>query len=219
MDRIGSLSEEKQRYLEEINKYFCGNRMGYIKVPTGWGKTFLAKHLMKQYREEGKTVLFLVSRNNQLLAQTSFGNDGQRLFPNSIILSSDHDKVNIDNLQDKIKNRDSGSIILASLQTILSKNNIETKDILSQNSDLVIIDEVHNFIDNRGDDFINNLNQNAKIFGMTATPFQGVIGNVKFVDDISKEMREIFSKTLPQCIMEGQLCELNYKIIYSNQIF
>ncbi|MEW6621014.1 MAG: DEAD/DEAH box helicase [bacterium] len=217
MDKIGPLFEEKQNYLEKINSYFCNNRMGYIKVPTGWGKTFLAKHLMKQYVENKKRVLFLVSRNNQLLTQTFYGDDGYPLFPESVVLSSEHDKVGIDKLQNLIK-RGAGGIIFASLQTIISKNNGEIKDILSQNSDLLIIDELHNFIDNRGNTFITEFdNRNTKIFGMTATPFQGVVGNVKFVEDISIDMQEIFSKTLPQCIMEGQLCELNYRIIRSDE--
>ena len=69
---LGSLDEEKGEYLEEIKRYFDTNRMGYIKVATGWGKTFLAKHLMKQCYDQGKLILFLVSGNNQLLNQTFY---------------------------------------------------------------------------------------------------------------------------------------------------
>ena len=75
MKNLESLTEEKQHYLEEINKYFTHSRLGYIKVPSGWGKTFLAKHLMKQYYEQGKVILFLVSRNNQLLDQTFYSDE------------------------------------------------------------------------------------------------------------------------------------------------
>ena len=35
------LFPEKQNVLNKINEYFVNNRMGYIKVPTGWGKTFI----------------------------------------------------------------------------------------------------------------------------------------------------------------------------------
>ncbi len=56
---LDPLTEEKQHYLSEINQYFNHDRLGYIKVPTGWGKTFLAKHLIKQYYEQGKIILFL----------------------------------------------------------------------------------------------------------------------------------------------------------------
>ncbi|RJO62936.1 MAG: DEAD/DEAH box helicase [Dehalococcoidia bacterium] len=218
---LDPLTEEKQHYLSEINKYFNnGNSAGYIKVPTGWGKTFLSKHLMNQYYERGEVILFLVSGNNQLLNQT-FYNDGKikiPLFSNSVILSSEHGKIDISELQKRIQTRAGGIAIFASLQTVLSKNNKEIEDILIKSADLAIIDEVHNFINNRGNDFINKIKDSkAQILGMTATPFQGVIGQVKFVDDISIDMREIFSKSLPQCIIEGQLSELDYVIIRSNQ--
>ena len=115
---------------------------------------------------------------------------------------------------------DRGTIIFASLQTLLSKSNQELKGLLNKTVDLIIVDEIHNFIDNKGSDFINEfvkINPNSRVFGMTATPFQGVVGNLKFVDDIAGDMREIFSKTLPQCIVEGQLAGLNYSIIRSNR--
>lgn len=215
------LSQEQQGVLNRINEYFINNKMGYIKVPTGWGKTFLSLHLMKGFYESRKVILFLVSRNNQLLSQT-FYNDKRRtakLFPNSIILSSEHTKIGVEELKQVINNKDSGIIIFASLQTILSKRNEEIKDILIKTSDWVVIDEIHNFIHNRGNNLINDIDKNAhaQIFGMTATPFQGIIGNVKFVDDISGDMREIYSKTLPQCIIDGQLSELSYMIIRSHQ--
>jgi len=217
------LTEEKQNYLEEINKYFTHSRLGYIKVPTGWGKTFLAKHLMKQYYEQGKVILFLVSRNNQLLDQTFYIDEKRRipLFPNSLVLSSEHDRINIVELRRNLTtgNRDGncGIVVFVSLQTVLSKSNKEIRDLLSERVDLLIIDEIHNFIDNRGNDFINEVSENTRILGMTATPFQGVVGRVKFVDDITSDIREIFSKTLPQCIIDSRLSELDYVIIRSNQ--
>jgi superfamily II DNA or RNA helicase len=213
------LYSEKQEVLLKINEYFVNNRMGYIKVPTGWGKTFLAKHLIKKYYEDEKIILFLVSRNNQLLNQTFYRDENRTrpLFPSSLILSSEHDRISAEMLKRKINSRDGGIVIFISLQTILSKKNKEIKDILSKNADLVIIDEIHNFIQNKGNAFINEINENARILGMTATPFQGVIGAVKFVDDISSDMFEIYSKTLPQCIIDGQLSELSYTIIRTNQ--
>lgn len=193
--------------------------MGYIKVPTGWGKTFLAKHIMKDCCQKGKIVLFLISRNNQLLNQTFYGDERRTvpLFSNSLILSSEHRKISAEELEAKINGRDCGLIIFASLQTITSKGNKEIHEVLSKNVDLVIVDEIHNFIDNNGNDFITKIDKNARILGMTATPFQGVVENVKFVEDISGDMREIYSKTLPQCIIDGQLSELSYSIIRSNQ--
>ncbi len=224
MDRIelGSLSDEKVQRLREINQYFSRNRLGYIKVPTGWGKTFLAKHLMRQYYEKGKIILFLVSRNNQLLNQTFYTNSEERmpLFPNSLVLSSEHERIEIAGIlrpHDRRHDGEPGVVIFASLQTVLSKRNEEIRSLLVRTVDLVVIDEIHNFIYNRGNDFINEIGEQALVLGMTATPFQGIVGHVKFVDDIAADMLEIFSKTLPQCIIDGQLSELEYMIIRSNE--
>ncbi|AGG07009.1 MULTISPECIES: DEAD/DEAH box helicase [Dehalococcoides] len=226
MDKIElpKLNEEKKQIISLIIEYLEDNKMGYIKVPTGWGKTFLAKHIMKKYYEQGKVVLFVVSANNQLLDQTFYKNvDNQLpLFPNSIALSSKHAKAGINDLKRFVELDNnpskSGKIIFASLQSI--NNNEELRGYLSQKADMVIIDEIHNFIENKGNTFIEEIDKNnrqTKIFGMTATPFQGVIGHLKFVEDISAEMNEIFSKNLSMCIAEGQLAELNYTIIRNNE--
>lgn len=213
------LFSEKQAILKEINEYFVDHRMGYIKVPTGWGKTFLAKHLMKEYNYEGKIAIFVVSRNIQLLNQTYYVDESKTrpLFRDSVILSSHHKKIHMEELITKIEDKENGFLIFASLQTILSEKNQELKVYLIKNVDLVIIDEIHNFIRNRGNEFIEEIGGNTRIFGMTATPFQGVVGNIKFVDEISGEMSEIYNKTLPQCIIDGQLSELSYTIIRNNR--
>ncbi|MCK4797882.1 MAG: DEAD/DEAH box helicase [Spirochaetes bacterium] len=214
------LSDEKQGICRKIIDYYSTNQMGYIKVPTGWGKTFLAKHLMRKYYEEGKSILFLVSNNNQLLNQTFFNNETKtKLFSNSLLLSSENKqgRVSKEDLLSKIEDKSKGFVVFASLQTICSNKNAEIKDILCNNIDLVVIDEIHNFIGNRGNDLIDKIKKDTKIFGMTATPFQGVVGNVKFVDEISGDMGEIYNKSLPKCILEGQLSELSYKIIRNNQ--
>lgn len=176
--------------------------MGYIKVPTGWGKTFLAKHLMKKYYDDGKFVLFLVSMNNQLLSQTFYDNEKKHekkpIFQNSLLLSSENSYKDPNELNTKINQNEGGIVVFASLQTIIGEKNQNIKDTLCKNADLVVIDEIHNFISNRGNDLINEIGENVKILGMTATPFQGVVGNVKFVGDISGDMNEIFNKSLPR---------------------
>ena len=215
---LQDLYPEKREICKKIIDYFKNNRMGYIKVPTGWGKTYLTKHLMKKYYDDGKIVLFLASRNNQLLNQTFYDNEYENkpIFQNSLLLSSENVYKDPNELITKINQNEEGIVVFASLQTILGKKNQIIKDTLCKNADLVVIDEIHNFIFNHGNDLINEISENAKILGMTATPFQGVVGNVKFVGDISGDMNEIFNKSLPRCIIEGQLTELNYKIIRSN---
>jgi len=212
------LSSSKQIILSKINNYFLNNRIGYIQAPTGWGKTLLSKHIINILRQQHKSILFIVSRNNQLLKQTAYKNNDKLLFPDSIILSSE-DNNNRDNSQELLKKilNLPNWLIFASLQSLLSKNNIYLKLLIAQKVDFVIIDEIHNFIKNKGNEFINLINPKAKILGLTATPYQGLIGNMKYVDDISTDIELIHQERLLDCINNGILARLNYIIIKSNQ--
>lgn len=213
---LPELYEEKKKILEYIIEYFKNNRMGYIRVPTGWGKTFLSLHLIKHYYEQNKIILFLVSRNNQLLKQTFYNENKKPIFPNSVVLTSENKKYNNKEIYEMLSSG-KGIIIFLSLQTILSKRNTTLKKKIQEVADFMIIDEIHNFIKNKGNDFINGINARCKIFGMTATPFQGTIENMKFVYEISKEMKEIYKKSMIECILDSQLVELNYIIARTNQ--
>ncbi len=215
------LREDKKEIFENIIKYLETNQRGYIKVPTGWGKTFLSKHIMKKYYAEGKIVLFLVSKNNPLLSQTFHDRKKNRpLFPNSTLLSSEH-KINKKEIAEALKafgkRKNEGFVLFASLQTLLGKQSSEIKDLVLELTDLAIVDEIHNFINNRGNDFLNEFGERTKVLGMTATPFQGVVGNVKFVDEISGDMREVYAKTLPECILDDELAHLKYTITESSE--
>jgi len=215
------LREDKKKIFEDILKYFETHQRGYIKVPTGWGKTFLSKHIMKKYYDDGKLVLFLVSKNNPLLSQTYYDRKkNQPLFPNSALLSSEHKadrKELAKTLKALGKERRKGFVLFASLQTVLGKQGAEIKNLILEHTDLAIVDEIHNFINNRGNDFLNELGERTKILGMTATPFQGVVGNVKFVDEIAGDMREVYAKTLPECILDEELSPLKYTIAESSE--
>jgi superfamily II DNA or RNA helicase len=215
------LREDKLRIFDDILRYFETHQRGYIKVPTGWGKTFLSKHIMKKYYDEGKLVLFLVSKNNPLLSQTYYDRKKNNpLFPNSELLSSEN-KIDRDELATVLKslgkNKKEGFVLFASLQTVLGKQGAEIKDLILEYTDLAIVDEIHNFINNKGNDFLNEFGERTKILGMTATPFQGVVGNVKFVDEIAGDMREIYAKTLPECILDNELAPLKYTIAESSE--
>ncbi|MDI9394337.1 MAG: DEAD/DEAH box helicase [Euryarchaeota archaeon] len=215
------LREDKKKIFNDIQGYFETHQRGYIKVPTGWGKTFLAKHIMKKYYEDGKLVLFLVSKNNPLLSQTYYDRKkNQPLFPNSDLLSSEH-KGDRKELAEALKafgaGKSKGFVLFASLQTVLGKQSSEIKELILEYTDIAIVDEIHNFINNRGNDFLNEFGEQTKILGMTATPFQGVVGNVKFVDEISGDMREVYAKTLPECILDNELAPLKYTIAESSE--
>ena len=215
------LREDKKKIFEDILKYFETDQRGYIKVPTGWGKTFLSKHIMKKYYDDGKLVLFLVSKNNPLLSQTYYDRKkNQPLFPNSALLSSENkaDRKELAKILKVIgKGKGKGFVLFASLQTVLGKQGAEIKDLILKHTDLTIVDEIHNFINNRGNDFLNEFGERTKILGMTATPFQGVVGNVKFVDEIAGDMREVYAKTLPECILDEELAPLKYTIAESSE--
>jgi superfamily II DNA or RNA helicase len=137
-----------------------------------------------------------------------------------VLLSSEH-KVDRKELAETLRafgqRKGEGFVLFASLQTILGKQSSEIKDLILEFTDLAIVDEIHNFINNRGNDFLNDLGERTKILGMTATPFQGVVGNVKFVDEIAGDMREVYSKTLPECILDNELAPLKYTIAESSE--
>lgn len=215
------LREDKKKIFKDILEYFETHQRGYIKVPTGWGKTFLAKHIMKKYYEEGKLVLFLISKNNPLLSQTYYDRKKSRpLFPSSALLSSEQKvarKEIAEALRKSGQEKGKGFVLFASLQTVLGKQASEIKELLLEHTDLAIVDEIHNFINNRGNDFLNEFGERTKILGMTATPFQGVVGNVKFVDEIAGDMREVYAKTLPECILDEELAPLKYTIAESSE--
>lgn len=120
---IPDLFLEKTHVLQELISYFSNNRMGYINVPTGWGKIFLSKHFIRDYIIKKKKVLYLISRNNQLLIQTYYRdiNNKTPLFPSSISLSSDFGTKDLtaNEVQKKIIQNNT-QIVFASLQTILS---------------------------------------------------------------------------------------------------
>lgn len=214
------LREDKKRIFKDILGYFETHQRGYIKVPTGWGKTFLAKHIMKKYYEDGKIVLFLISKNNPLLSQTYYDRKREKpLFPSSALLSSEH-KISRKEIAEALKKsakEKEGFVLFASLQTLLGKQASEIKELLLEYTDLAIVDEIHNFINNRGNSFLNELGERTRIMGMTATPFQGVVGNVKFVDEIAGDMREVYTKTLPECILDNELAPLKYTIAESSE--
>ncbi len=214
------LREDKKRIFKDILGYFETHQRGYIKVPTGWGKTFLAKHIMKKYYEDGKIVLFLISKNNPLLSQTYYDRKREKpLFPSSALLSSEH-KISRKEIAEALKKsakEKEGFVLFASLQTLLGKQASEIKELLLEYADLAIVDEIHNFINNRGNSFLNELGERTRIMGMTATPFQGVVGNVKFVDEIAGDMREVYTKTLPECILDNELAPLKYTIAESSE--
>ena len=120
---------------------------------------------MLKYLKEGKKALFIASKNKALLRQTYFKDEDNLiiLFPNSICLTSDFpmSKWNENKIMSYIKENDV-RLVFASLQTILSKKKIALSDFFTRYFDIVIIDEIHNFIKNQGNDYIEKIMVNDK---------------------------------------------------------
>jgi len=223
--KLPELYEEKKKILNQVISYLNDNKMGYINVPTGWGKTFLSKHLIKEYLKKGDKIIFITSGNKQLLRQTYYLDEQKeiKLFPKSNCLSSDFEinKWPENKIIHFIQSNNT-EVIFASLQTILSKKKEKLAKFFSKYFDLFIIDEVHNFIKNRGNEYLNLIkenNKNCHIFGMTATPYQGIIGNVKFVEEIDNSMNLIYYKNISKCIIDKELSPLIYHIVRNQMNF
>lgn len=220
---LPELYDEKIVILNLIISHLNDKKMGYINVPTGWGKTFLAKHLIKDYLTKGKKIILITSGNKQLIRQTYYLDEWKeiKLFPNSICLSSDFpiSKLPEDEIIENIHSKKI-RVVFASLQTILSKKKEKLAKFISNYFDLVIIDEIHNFIKNNGNEYLSMIkesNENCHIFGMTATPYQGIVGNMKYVEEIDNKMNQIFYKNISRCIIDNELSPLIYNIV-RNQI-
>jgi len=69
---LPELYPEKKKILNIILEHLEKKEIGFIDVPTGFGKTFISKHLIRRYVDEGKRVLFVTSRNKYLLLQAYF---------------------------------------------------------------------------------------------------------------------------------------------------
>ncbi len=88
-------------------------------------------------------------------------------------------------------------MLFASLQTLLGKQASEIKELLLEYTDLAIVDEIHNFINKEEIVFSTSWENGPRIMGMTATPFQGVVGNVKFVDEIAGDIGRFIQRPCP----------------------
>ena len=64
------LRDYQKRVLREVSGHFQLNRRVLLQMPTGSGKTKTAAYIVKKFASTGRTVLWLVHRD-ELLAQAS----------------------------------------------------------------------------------------------------------------------------------------------------
>ena len=202
------LRDDKFDLIEQIRNARSVKRNFLIVCPTGWGKTTFAEgliHKIQKNRQKTRT-LFLVSKNTTLLEQTA----GRFLYPDLVCLysgSEPWERQNVDN----------AGVVIASLQSCIKKEggalNIKNGELHPDRFDLIIIDEIHNFIHNLGEAYLG-FAKNATIIGMSATPFQGTKGNEKYVSNIKINGERVGKPfchvALVDEIDKGHLCTIDY---------
>ena len=187
----GLYSEKVELITDLVKSFSSTNKKNYyIVCPTGWGKTTFAEGLIDSLYllNKKQRFLFIVSRNNVLLEQTA----SRFMFPDMVrycgtVASWEKQQLN------------NARVVIASLQSVVGRVKEDDKLIFSiKNNDLhpnqfnlIIIDEIHNFIDNLGEHYLDyqreEINFGSKDtikLGLTATPYQGVKGKEKYVRDI-----------------------------------
>ena len=144
------LRDYQKEAIQDTIIVLAGYNSVLLEAPTGSGKTFIAKHIIQHYLEQGKNVLFIVA-NSPLVKQTHKAFDD--LHP-SIIYKSQHDYNPDTKLQ------------IAMLHTLYSRlNKIE-----SFHPNLIFMDEVDFCIKGEMIKAVRAKYPDAKFIGCTATP-------------------------------------------------
>lgn len=130
-----------------------GNKQVMIQAPTGFGKTVVASHLVKENLEEGKRTCFVVP-NISLIDQTVAS-----LFADGItdigVIQADHPMTNY-----------AMPVQVASVQTICNRK--------IPHFDMIIVDEAHKWFKFIGDWMVSW--NNVPFVGLSATPWTKGLG-------------------------------------------
>lgn len=155
------LRDYQKRVLREVSGNFQLNRRVLLQMPTGSGKTKTAAYIVKKFASTGRTVLWLVHRD-ELLAQASrvFYDEElrHRLICSHTTARAIAAKYNNSFLGDDAK------IVISTSQTLIRRiGKIEI------NPDLIIADEAHLSLNSANRKIIASF-PNSKLLGLTATP-------------------------------------------------
>ena len=138
----------KLRFYQEdvIQQVIKNNSSSLIQIPTGGGKTIIAKHLIEHFITENKRVLFIVPKII-LMEQTI-----------KVLSSLDPQLIHGNKAFDKTH-----QIFISTIQTISRRKEITF--------DVIFIDEIHYGFDGKMIDALIKQNPKARIIGLSATPY------------------------------------------------
>jgi len=162
----------------KLRKYFESNDKGMLVYPPGWGKTYIAGQIFKDYRN---VVVFV----SQILVANEFSKMCEKYGLKCEIINSDHTSGN------DMKMIQNGDIKIINYQSYQ-----KCKDRLL-NVDLVIYDEAHHIYAEKFSETLK-LPSNKKLF-LTATP--------KIVDEFDIKIPIIDRESIRDSIKKGRLCD------------
>lgn len=148
------LRNYQKEAVEAIHNNFKNNNESLLVLPTGSGKTNVFSQIAKDYIEQGKKVLILAHREELILQAKNRLKDDFNV--SAGIEKAGYDRPNCEN------------IIIASVFSLLHR----LKDYDKNYFDLIIIDEAHHSLANSYRTIYDYF-FNAKLLGVTATPFRG----------------------------------------------
>ena len=129
-----------------VNQTIATNLSTLIQIPTGGGKTIIAKEIIKYYKSRGKQVLF-VAPQTVLIDQTK--TEFRELLPEVINNNPNYNRK--------------AFVLISTLQTAVRRTDIHP--------DIIIIDEVHYGYSGVMIDSLKFAHKYSRIIGLSATPY------------------------------------------------
>ena len=184
------LRDYQKKAVSKVFEHWETNKSGLLVQATGTGKTIVFSEVAKQISDNGGRTLILAHRDELL-------NQAQEKIKLAQDITTGLEKAQI---------RSNGeSIIVGSVQTLKNENRLAEFD--SKYFTHIIIDEAHHSTANQYKSVLNHF-PNAKILGVTATPYRGDKEDLSIIfDDI------VFEYGLIQAIKEGVLSPILFKLI------
>lgn len=206
-----NLYEFQQKALDELKEGFKLHNSLLLQSPTGSGKTVIVSKFVQDLPATAK-VLWLVNRT-ALVSQTvktfRAQNSDITVVHNEIKYDTDGNKINllfnyqkqeIIGINEKFKN---SRFILSMAQTFLNANG----HLEYFNPDYIIIDEAHKSTSGNYQ-IIRDTFPNAKILGMTATPFRERSEDGEHLREWYQDV--VVTNSISELMKIGKICKAEY---------